>query len=230
LGSRRERLKIFKDKIINLYVNNRIPDKTNLFSNIMLEAEEARGILHSNLNICGEVGKRVFSVYIVEKLVDDQFIVLIQIPDGKKAKPIKVSDKIKYGLDKESDVSCDFNVWFIDKVSNQVILPTHDYMFSWYIRLKNSIDERVVYDMISLLIRDRINYPDILSHYYNMLKNESIKNELQKFLATLKWLTLEEDVNYQPPKYMGSKYMLAAYALLEMGFSPQEIRRLIRFG
>jgi len=47
-------------------------------------------------------------------------------------------------------------------------------------------------------------------------------------LATLKWIALQEDINY-PPKKMGSKYALAVYALLEVGFTMKEVRRVIKF-
>ena len=55
------------------------------------------------------------------------------------------------------------------------------------------------------------------------------KLEVMKFLSTLKWIALEEDTNYPPPKYLGSKYALAVYALSEVGFSMSEIRKTIKF-
>jgi hydrogenase maturation factor len=56
-----------------------------------------------------------------------------------------------------------------------------------------------------------------------------LQDELRKFLATLKWVGLQEDVNYPPPDYLGSKMTLAVYVLLEAGFDISEIRKIIRF-
>ncbi|MEM2557621.1 MAG: hypothetical protein QW600_02895, partial [Candidatus Bathyarchaeia archaeon] len=54
----------------------------------------------------------------------------------------------------------------------------------------------------------------IVERYFKEL-NEEDKLNVTKFLSTLKWIALEEDVNFPPPKLMGSKYTLAVYALLE---------------
>ncbi len=84
--------------------------------------------------------------------------------------------------------------------------------------------------MIEKVIRYRKNYLEVKREYLNnSCLDENITSEITKFLATLKWIALQEDINYPPPRYMGSKYTLAAYALLEMRFSPSEIRRIIRF-
>lgn len=57
-----------------------------------------------------------------------------------------------------------------------------------------------------------------------------LKIEIGKFLATLKWIVLQEDINYPTKeKKMGSKYALAVYALLEVGFTMKEVRRVIKF-
>ena len=40
---------------------------------------------------------------------------------------------------------------------------------------------------------------------------------------------MQEDVDYPPLKYMGSKMSLAVYALLEAGFQLFELRGIARF-
>ncbi len=69
----------------------------------------------------------------------------------------------------------------------------------------------------------------VVSRYFNNL-DEGLRNEVREFLATLKWLALQEDVNFPPNEgKLGSRYTLAIYALLEAGFKLSEIRKVIRF-
>jgi len=78
------------------------------------------------------------------------------------------------------------------------------------------------------LIRDRESVPNILERYFPNLEKR-LKLDVAKFLSTLKWVALEEDVNYPPPKYLGSKCTVAVYALLEAGFTMSDIRRIVKF-
>ncbi|MCS7130727.1 MAG: hypothetical protein NZ872_04840 [Archaeoglobaceae archaeon] len=57
---------------------------------------------------------------------------------------------------------------------------------------------------------------------------EDLKREVFIFLSTLKWIALQEDVNYPPP-YLGSKYTLAVYILLDRGFEMRDVRRMLKF-
>ena len=198
----------------------------------MFPAENARTILNKLLSICRRKDTKIFRVIKVEDL--DDFQVLIQIPDSKQAKGIKREDLSKLGVEEGSpkDVICDYNVWFVtrDKEGRiRVVLPTHDFMFNWYKKLKAKVKEISLYRIIEKMIRERINHDQLISGLSTKIKDMELLKELQRFLATLKWIILEEDVNYAPPKYMGSTFTLAAYALLEMGFSSQEIRRIVRF-
>jgi len=155
------------------------------------------------------------------------FKVFIQVPDGKKAYGLTKKEQELYG---GKDITCDFNVWILEGESlNELILPTHDFMFDWYIRLKGEVPDNTLFSMVKALIRERKNYSEIVEEFLKGKVSKEIATEVEKFLATLKWIALQEDVNYKPPRGMGSKYTLAAYALLEAGFTPQEIRRLIRF-
>jgi hypothetical protein len=65
-----------------------------------------------------------------------------------------------------------------------------------------------------------------MNRYFEKL-SEELKRELEKFLHTLKWIGLQKDANYPPPK-LGSKMVLAVLALIEAGFEPKDIRRVIR--
>jgi len=154
---------------------------------------------------------RTFRVILVEDFND--YKVFIQIPDGKS--------------------KCDFYVWYAKFISGRLIevkVPTHDDLAKWYNNLKNSsyeINEHMI-NAVLRLIRDREAVKNIVERYFKEL-NEEDKLNVTKFLSTLKWIALEEDVNFPPPKLMGSKYTLAVYALLEAGFTISEIRRVIKF-
>jgi hypothetical protein len=127
-------------------------------------------------------------------------MVLIAIPDGK--------------------TECDFRVWrYSPNLIPQAKIPTHDDLGKMFVELKrkhSTIDEYL------------INIDSIINYYFNALSDD-LKIEIRKFLATLKWIDLQEDTNYPPPDYLGSKMTLAVYALLEAGFSLPDLRRVIRF-
>ena len=219
-------LEAYKRKIIEKYVNNEIIDLTIICSPLMPSAGKAREILHKILNLCGPKGKREFKVYLVEKI--NGFKVFIQIPDSKTAYGLTKRERQLYGV--EGEITCDFNVWFLEGENpEELILPTHDFMFNWYDKLRKNIAKGLLFAMVEALIRRRMNPHSIVKTFLSSKVSKEILYETEKFLTTLKWIVLQEDVNYKPPRYMGSKYTLAAYALLEMGFTQQEIRRLIRF-
>jgi len=164
--------------------------------------------LENEFKICSD---RSFRVILVEDF--GNYKVFIQVPNGKS--------------------DCDFYVWYA-KFSNNVLvkwdIPTHDYLGNWYNELKNSSKELQEY-MINAtlrLIRDRDSVSDIVERYFSSLE-KNLKFEVAKFLSTLKWVALEEDVNYPPPKYLGSKCTLAVYALLEAGFTLSDVRRIVKF-
>ena len=89
------------------------------------------------------------------------------------------------------------------------------------------IDEHLINAVLKLL-RDRWSVDSVIDYHFSTLSND-LKTEVKKFLATLKWVGLQEDTNYPPPKYLGSKMSLAVYALLEARFTLSDIRRVIRF-
>jgi len=223
----------YKKLIINLYLNDKIEDKTNYCMNKMFSVGiETRKELNKILSICRKKGESKFKVIKVEDFGD--FQVLIQIPNGKKALNIRKKDLPDLGLENidKDEIVCDYNVWFLSKNGqNEIkcILPTHDYMFKWYKTLNSKLTNQSLYLLIEKLVRERVNHNLIIDELSKKIENNNLICEIQKFLATLKWIILEEDVNYPLPRYMGSRYTLAAYALLEMGFDPQEIRRIIRF-
>jgi hypothetical protein len=131
----------------------------------------------------------------------------------------------------------DFYVWrasFKNGKLEDLKVPTHDELGKRYNELKKiknkEIEEYLINAVIKLIHANyRWGIPKIISRYFSNLE-EGLKREVEKFLATLKWIALQEDANYPPKeKKMGSKYTLAVYVLLEAGFSMSEIRRVIKF-
>jgi hypothetical protein len=122
-------------------------------------------------------------------------------------------------------------VWrYSPKLKPQLKVPTHDDLGKVFLELKKRherIDEFLINATIRLL-RDRISVNEIIQRYFKDL-DDMLKSEIRKFLITLKWIGLQEDVNYPPPRYMGSKMSLAVYDLLEVGFSLSDLRRVIRY-
>lgn len=170
-------------------------------------ASNTRNELEKAFNICSN---RDFRLIVVEDFRD--YIVLIQIPDGKS--------------------ECDFYVWYAKFVGKDIEckIPTHDDLAKWYSKLKElseEVDEHLIKAVVRL-IRDKMSVEEIIEKYFAKL-DVNIRLEISKFLSTLKWVSLQEDTNYPPPKYLGSKYTLAVYALLESGFNLKEIRRVIKF-
>jgi hypothetical protein len=168
--------------------------------------EDVKSELDAKFGICRDRSPRLI---LVERI--DEYMVLIAIPDGKSG--------------------CDFRVWrYSLNLSPQVKIPTHDDLGKMFAELKRKhivIDEYLINATIKLL-RDRWSINDIINHYFNALSDD-LKFEIKKFLATLKWIGLQEDANYPPPRYLGSKMTLAVYALLEIGFKLSDLRRVIRF-
>lgn len=228
MRARKELLNEYHRKILEFIKEDKVDDLSSKCSNIMPQAETTRVTLHRLLNICGYEGKRPFKVYIVEKF--DDYKVLVQIPDSKQAKGLTKKELKEIGLSRDK-VVCDFNVWIWKVESNEVIFPTHDYMFARYLEIKRIIPKRysnLPYKLLEKMVRERLNYDIILSRIPRSVKSVAYKRMLE-FYSTIKWIILQEDVNYRPPRYLGSLYTLAAYALLEMGFSSKDIRRIIRF-
>lgn len=170
--------------------------------------EKVREAFEKEFNIASD---RSFRLILVEEFID--YIIFLQIPNGKS--------------------EYDFNVWYArykGKEIKEVSIPTHDYLGNWYRELKerSEIIEEYLINAILKSIRDRKSILGVVDKFFGSLAN-SLKIEVRKFLCTLKWVALQEDINYPPPKYMGSKYTLAVYALLEAGFELKDLRRIIRF-
>jgi len=169
---------------------------------------DVRNVLDDRLQICRNRSPRLI---LVEKV--DDYEIYISIPGGKS--------------------NCDFIVWrYSPNLNPPVKIPKHDEdLGSMYVDLKKKdpkINEYLINATIRLL-RDRWSVNQIINHYFKDL-SITLKEEIRKFLVTLKWIGLQEDVNYPPPKYLGSKMTLAVYALLEVGFDPKkDIRKILRF-
>ena len=168
-----------------------------------------RDVLDKLFAICRN---RDFRLILVEDFGD--YKIFIQIPGTKSA--------------------CDFFVWraiLKDNTFIDIKIPTHDDLGKMYLELKEispNVEEYLINAVIRLL-RDRMSINEIMERYF---RNEPshIKLRIMKFLATLKWIGLQEDTNYPPPSKLGSKFTLAVYALLEAGFNLKDIRRLLKWG
>ncbi|MCC6005688.1 MAG: hypothetical protein LM590_15220 [Thermofilum sp.] len=164
--------------------------------------------LDEKLSICKDRSSRLI---LVEKLGD--YMVFIAVPAGKS--------------------NCDFIVWRYSpglRGEQPLIIPSHDYLGRKFIELKgkNEVIDEYLINATLRLVRDRMSISEIMQRYFAGLST-ALKEEIEKFLITLKWVALQEDVNYPPPRYLGSKMVLAVFALLEVGFKPSELRRVIRF-
>jgi len=127
----------------------------------------------------------------------------------------------------------DFFVWraIFDENGNirDLKIPTHDDLGRLYLDLKkmSSILDEYLINATLRFIRDRWPLNRVLNSYFSKLSTDLI-NEVKKFLLTLKWIAIQEDANYPPPK-LGSLYALSVYAILEVVGDLSAIRRVIRF-
>ena len=123
----------------------------------------------------------------------------------------------------------DFIVWRFSPTYNPIIKrPSHNDIAEVFLRLRTMRDiEEYLINACFGLLRDRLSVGKVVNRYFEKL-SEELKKELEKFLHTLKWIGLQEDANYPPPK-LGSKMVLAVLVLIEAGFEPKDIRRIIRF-
>jgi len=115
------------------------------------------------------------------------------------------------------------------EITQEAIKGDYDFIVWRFSRLRTmhpDIEEYLINACFRLL-RDRLSVENVMNRYFEKL-TEELKKELEKFLHTLKWIGLQEDANYPPPK-LGSKMILAVLALIESGFEPKDIRRVIRF-
>jgi hypothetical protein len=169
--------------------------------------EEVRGFLQETLQITNKDHHRLI---LVEEIGDYKLFIEI------------TQEAIKGDYD--------FIVWRFSPTYNPIIKrPSHNDIAEVFLRLRTmhpDIEEYLINACFRLL-RDRLSVENVMSRYFEKL-SEELKKELEKFLHTLKWIGLQEDANYPPPK-LGSKMVLAVLALVETGFEPKDIRRVIRF-
>lgn len=172
--------------------------------------EKTRDELERSLAICSDRRQRVI---LVEDFGD--YKVFLQLPPNGKSE-------------------CDFYVWRAIRTENawKVKVPTHyEDLADQYLQLRTQHPDLEEYLINALLrlIRDRWSTSQIIQKYFNHLPPQ-LKNQTARFLATLKWIALQEDVNYPPSQgKLGSKFSLSVYALLEVGFTKKDLRRIIRF-
>jgi hypothetical protein len=197
-----------ENTVLNAIRQGNVQKQLNVIDELPQPAD-VRKVLDDRLQICRK--PRSPRLILVEKVND--YEIYISIPDGKS--------------------DCDFIVWrYSPNLNPPVKIPKHDEdLGSIYVDLKKKdrkIDEYLINATFKLL-RDRWSVNQIINNYFNDL-SITLKEEIRKFLVTLKWIGLQEDANYPPPKYLGSKMTLAVYALLEAGFDPKkDIRKILRF-
>jgi len=199
----------YSETVFRLISEKRYVNGLDLVSDPLPHPNDVREVLEQHFQVSSD---RSFRLVLVEDYND--YKVFIQIPDGKS----------KY----------DFYVWraiFENGRLSDVKVPTHDDLANFFTELKSksNVIEEYLINAVIRLIRDRWGVQRIISHYFHMLK-EDLKKEIGMFLSTLKWIALQEDINYPPKeRKLGSKYTLAVYALLEAGFTMSQIRRVLRF-
>lgn len=123
----------------------------------------------------------------------------------------------------------DFIVWrFSPDLDPELKIPTHVDLGEMFLDLKNSdpLIGRLLLDSIFGFVRYRQSMKEIMKKFEPF--EEKVKRNVLTFFSTLKWIALQEDVNYPPP-YLGSKYTLAVYVLLSNGFELRDIRRMLKF-
>lgn len=200
--------KVLVDKAI---VEKNYTNGTEVVVDPLPHPNDVRTVLERHFKVHSD---RSFRVILVEDYAD--YKVFIQIPDGKS--------------------EYDFYVWravFERGKPVDVKVLTHDDLAVFFTELKSKnehLEEYLINAVVKLIHHGhRWSVPRIISKYFNNL-NDELKSEAGKFLSTLKWIALQEDINYPPKeRKIGSKYTLAVYALLEAGFTMSEIRRVIRF-
>ncbi|MEM0480779.1 MAG: hypothetical protein QXQ14_01150 [Candidatus Aenigmatarchaeota archaeon] len=180
------------------------------FSIKIVEPEKVKEELENKLKICSNRSERLIKVEEI-KFQNEVYSIFIFIP-GKKSE-------------------CDFFVIRFDNTSDQILkIPSHDDLANTYLSLKNrhEILEEYLINSVLRFLNNRKDENEIIKNYFSEL-NEELIFEVKKFFITLKWIAFQEDVNYPQPKYLGSKYTLSIFALLECGFKINEIRRILRF-
>lgn len=126
---------------------------------------------------------------------------------------------------KKSDF--DFIVWrYSEALKPDLKIPTHVDLGEMFLELKKENLGELVTNSIFRLVRDRESVLEIMKNFEEI--EGHLKRKVTIFLSTLKWIALQEDVNYPPP-YLGSKYTLAVYVLLNNGFELKDIRRMLKF-
>jgi len=174
--------------------------------NVLPSLTQAQAVFDEVLGICSDGSLRIL---LVEHIND--YVVFIAISDGEG--------------------KCDFKVWrYSPNFTPLVKLSTHDDLGEMFIKLKNvdSLTDEYLINATIKFLRDRWSVEKIIQQYFDKL-SDNLKNEIRKFLLTLKWIGLQEDVNYPPLKYLSSKMVLTVYTFLEAGFSLSDVRRIVRF-
>jgi mRNA-degrading endonuclease HigB of HigAB toxin-antitoxin module len=128
----------------------------------------------------------------------------------------------------------DFFVWRAIYIDNRIDLkiPSYDDLGRMYLTLKHNYNYRELKEYLInatlRFIRDRWPLREVLNRYFASIPQQT-KDEVKKFLLTLKWLAIEEDANYPPPQHLGSLFPLSVFAVLEVTNDLSSIRRIINF-
>jgi hypothetical protein len=131
--------------------------------------EGVRNELDAKLGVCRD---RPPGLILVEEI--DDHMVLIAVPDGKTER--------------------DFRVWRSSPdLKPRAKIPTHDDLGKTFAELKGKygvIDEHLINAILKIL-RDRWSVDSVIDHHFSALSND-LKTGVKKFLATLRWVGLQE--------------------------------------
>jgi hypothetical protein len=131
--------------------------------------EEVRSEPDAKLGVCRD---RPPGPILVEEI--DDHVVLIAVPDGKTER--------------------DFRVWRSSPdLKPRAKIPTHDDLGKTFAELKGKrgvVDEHLVNAILEIL-RDRWSVGSVIDHHFSTLSND-LKTGVKRFLATLRWVGLQE--------------------------------------
>jgi hypothetical protein len=206
------------EMIKEMLLNGQYEEKLNLFE-ALPSRDKVINELDKEFKILRDRSVRIYKVEeIINSKKDIKYEIFIKIPGSKT----------------EGDFVVCRAIWERGKLQS-IKTPSHDDLAKMFLELKKKdplLDEYLINATIRY-IRDRLSFNDILQKYFSPLMNSSSSEELlmeiSKFFFTLKWIALQEDVNYPSKEMLGSLYTLMVFAVSEITGDVKHIRRVLRF-
>ncbi len=206
------------EMIKEMLLNGQYEEKLNLFE-ALPSRDKVINELDKEFKILSDRNLRIYKVEeITNNKKDIKYEIFIKIPGSKTKGDFVVCRAI----------------WERGKLQS-IKTPSHDDLAKMFLELKKKdplLDEYLINATIRY-IRDRLSFNNILQKYFSPLMNSSSSEELLMeisiFFFTLKWIALQEDVNYPSKEMLGSLYTLMVFAVSEITGDVKHIRRVLRF-